>query len=280
VNEAIFVGTILVATSVAVTAAVLQEMGAISSGVGTAILGAAVVDDILGMIVLAISKGAVGGSVDILNIIYLVAAAAIFIVGGIVIGTRFLCKAIDKTEQKCVMSGMRHTGFILALAVAFAYEGTDLGRGEEDLEPFVTQELLDDDVRLALPKDHPLAVQEVVDLSALASESWIAGCPRCRGHLLQMCAAQGFSPDVAFETEDYVAVLGLVAEGLGVALIPDLILRTAHHSDVVTRAIRPASRRQIHAVTTPDLKRVPAVQATIDALVEAAKTPPRVLAST
>lgn len=64
------------------------------------------------------------------------------------------------------------------------------------------------------------------------------------------------------------------------ALIPDLILRTAHHSDVVTRAIRPASRRQIHAVTTPDLKRVPAVQATIDALVEAAKTPPRVLAST
>ena len=46
------------------------------------------------------------------------------------------------------------------LAVAFAYEGTDLGRGEEDLEPFVTQELLDDDVRLALPKDHPLAAQE------------------------------------------------------------------------------------------------------------------------
>ena len=166
------------------------------------------------------------------------------------------------------------------LAVAFAYEGTDLGRGEEDLEPFVTQELLDDDVRLALPKNHPLAAQEVVDLSALASESWIAGCPRCRGHLLQMCAAEGFSPDVAFETEDYVAVLGLVAEGLGVALIPDLILRTAHHSDVVTRAIRPASRRQVHAVTTPDLKRVPAVQATIDALVEAAKTPPRVLAST
>ena len=166
------------------------------------------------------------------------------------------------------------------LAVAFAYEGTDLGRGEEDLEPFVTQELLDDDVRLALPKNHPLAAQEVVDLSALASENWIAGCPRCRGHLLQMCAAQGFSPDVAFETEDYVAVLGLVAEGLGVALIPDLILRTAHHSDVVTRASRPASRRQVHAVTTPDLKRVPAVQATIDALVEAAKTPPRVLAST
>jgi len=166
------------------------------------------------------------------------------------------------------------------LAVAFAYEGTDLGRGEEDLDLFVTQKLLDDEVRLALPKDHPLADRDVVDLADLSSEPWIAGCPRCRGHLLQMCSAEGFSPDVAFETEDYVAVLGLVAEGLGVALIPDLILRTAHHSDVVTLPIRPASRRQVHVVTTPDLQRVPAVQATIDALVEAAKAQPRVLAST
>jgi DNA-binding transcriptional LysR family regulator len=166
------------------------------------------------------------------------------------------------------------------LAVAFAYEGTDLGRGEEDLDIFVTQKLLDDEVRLALPRSHPLADSEVVELAALSNENWIAGCPRCRGHLLQLCANEGFSPNVGFETEDYVAVLGLVAEGLGVALIPDLILRTAHHHDVVTLPMHPASRRQVQVVTTADLQRVPAVQATIDALVEAAKTPPRVLAST
>ncbi len=165
------------------------------------------------------------------------------------------------------------------LAVAFAYEGTDLGRGEEDLDMFVTQQLLDDEVRLAVPTSHRLAKQKVARLADLAEENWIAGCPRCRGHLLQLCARAGFSPNVGFETEDYVAVQGLVAEGLGVALIPDLILRTAHHTDVVTLPIEPASRRQIHVVTTPDLKRVPAVQATIDALVEAAKTPPRVLVS-
>lgn len=165
------------------------------------------------------------------------------------------------------------------LAVAFAYEGTDLGRGEEDLDMFVTQQLLDDEVRLAVPTSHRLAQEKVARLADLAEENWIAGCPRCRGHLLQLCARAGFSPDVGFETEDYVAVQGLVAEGLGVALIPDLILRTAHHTDVVTLPIEPASRRQIHVVTTPDLKRVPAVQATIDALVEAAKTPPRVLVS-
>jgi DNA-binding transcriptional LysR family regulator len=148
------------------------------------------------------------------------------------------------------------------------------------MDLFVTHKLLDDEVRLALPRDHPLATQDMVDLSALAQENWIAGCPRCRGHLLQMCANAGFSPHVGFETEDYVAVLGLVAEGLGVALIPDLILRTAHHHDVVTLPINPASRRSISVVTTADLQRVPAVQATIEALVEAAKAKPRVLAST
>jgi len=166
------------------------------------------------------------------------------------------------------------------LAVAFAYEGDDLSRGEEDMDLFVTHRLLDDEVRLALPREHPLADADMVELSSLAQENWIAGCPRCRGHLLQMCATAGFSPQVGFETEDYVAVLGLVAEGLGVALIPDLILRTAHHRDVVTLPMKPASRRTISVVTTADLQRVPAVQATIDALVEAAKTTPRVLAST
>jgi Kef-type K+ transport system membrane component KefB len=120
-RESIFVGTILVATSVAVTASVLQEMGAISSSVGTAILGAAVVDDVLGMIVLAISKGAVSGSIDLGNILYLIAAATAFIVLGIFIGTRYICKAVDRTECRCKDAGIRHTGFILAMAVAFAY---------------------------------------------------------------------------------------------------------------------------------------------------------------
>jgi len=164
------------------------------------------------------------------------------------------------------------------LAVAFAYEGTDLGRGEEDLDMFVTRKLLDDEVRLALPKDHPMATEKVADLSKLSEESWIAGCPRCRGHLLSLCNRAGFVPNVSFETEDYVAVLGLVAEGLGVALIPDLILRTAHHRDVVTLPIKPASRRAVHVVTTSDLQRVPAVKATLDALCESANAPVRVLA--
>ncbi|KRE61591.1 LysR family transcriptional regulator [Nostocoides sp. Soil756] len=161
------------------------------------------------------------------------------------------------------------------LAVAFAYEGTDLARGEEDLDAFVITPLLDDEVRLAVPRHHRVANQETVHLADLRDEPWIAGCPRCRGHLLQLADAAGFRPDVAYETEDYVAVMGLVAEGLGVALIPDLILRTVHHDDVVALPIEPASRRTITAMTTPDLRRVPAVGAALDALIESAGSQPR-----
>ncbi|HHU09329.1 MAG TPA: LysR family transcriptional regulator [Intrasporangiaceae bacterium] len=157
------------------------------------------------------------------------------------------------------------------LAVAFSYEGMDPNDLQADLESLSVTKLLDDEVRLAVPTGHPMAQRETVDLTELASEPWIAGCPKCRGHLVHLAREAGFVPDVAFETEDYVAVQGLVAEGLGVALIPDLILSSAHHPSVVALPMQPASRREIYAVTTPDLARVPAVQATIEALVEAAE---------
>lgn len=160
------------------------------------------------------------------------------------------------------------------LAVAFVYEGTDLGRGEEDLDAFVTTPLLDDEVLLAVPHDHDLATSKATkaDMATLKDETWIAGCPRCRGHLLQLASTAGYVPDIAYETEDYVAVMGLIAEGLGVAVIPDLILKTVHHEDVVALPMTPASRRHIVAVTTPDLQRVPAVKATLDALVQSAQS--------
>jgi DNA-binding transcriptional LysR family regulator len=157
------------------------------------------------------------------------------------------------------------------LAVAFAYNGTDIGRGE-DLDSFVIRPLLEEDVRIALPKDHPFAENEVVDLRRTADEVWIAGCPRCRGHLVSLARQAGFTPNVAFETEDYVAVLGLVRAGLGVALVPDMIIEAANEDAVATPRLRQPSRRQIHAVTTEDMLRVPAVAATIEALEEIAHT--------
>ena len=160
--------------------------------------------------------------------------------------------------------------------MAFAYEGMELGELSEDFGAMVTRKLLDDEVRLALPVDHPRAGDAVAHLKDFETEDWIAGCPRCRGHLLSLAKHSGFAPHVAFETEDYVAVLGLVSEGLGVALVPDLILRAAAPHGIVALPLEPRSRRQIHVVTTPDLERVPAVRATLDALVESAGALPPV----
>lgn len=152
------------------------------------------------------------------------------------------------------------------LAVAFSYEGTDPGRGEDDLAGLEVIDVLTDPVMLVLPRRHPLAERTEVDIADLAGDRWIAGCARCRGHLLSLAHDAGFAPDVTFETEDYVAVLGLVAAGLGVALAPQLILRSVSHPDVAVRPVSPPSRRVVQIVTTPDLLRVPTVAVTIEAL--------------
>jgi DNA-binding transcriptional LysR family regulator len=157
------------------------------------------------------------------------------------------------------------------LAVAFTYDGTDAGRGEDDLDGLEVIDLLDDPVTVALPADHRLAGQDVVPLADLAGEQWIAGCPRCRGHLLELADQAGFAPEVAFETEDYVAVLGLVAAGLGVALLPRMVLASVSHPDVRALPLEPRSSRAVQVVTTSDLLRVPAVRATMDALCASAR---------
>jgi DNA-binding transcriptional LysR family regulator len=93
------------------------------------------------------------------------------------------------------------------------------------------------------------AVTEVwpADLARFSSQRWIAGCDRCREHLLRQCAAAGFTPKIAFTTDDFVAVQALVAAGLGVALLPALALRAARNPGV--RAVRlRGTRRCVVAV--------------------------------
>jgi molybdate transport repressor ModE-like protein len=157
------------------------------------------------------------------------------------------------------------------LAIAFTYPGTDLGRGQDNLAGLITRHLLDDPPILALPATHPLTRQRTLHLQDLADQTWIAGCPNCRGHLLQASQACGFTPDITHTTDDHLAVLELVAAGLGIALLPGLIQATAHHHPGITvRTATGSTPRAIHAITTPDLLRVPAVTTTLKALHDAA----------
>ncbi len=120
--QSIFVGTALVATSVAITGGVLREMGIISSSMAKTILGAAVVDDVLGMIVLAISIGVgTGSGIDFSDVALISIAAILFVVGGTFVGSRIIVKIIGMTERKGLKHGIPESGFILALSFAFLY---------------------------------------------------------------------------------------------------------------------------------------------------------------
>ncbi|UWP85962.1 LysR family transcriptional regulator [Dactylosporangium fulvum] len=84
------------------------------------------------------------------------------------------------------------------------------------------------------------------DLASFARARWIAGCERCRQSLVERCTAAGFTPQIAFTTDDYVAVQSLVAAGLGVTILPDLALR-AHHSAAVRAVPLPGGARHVSA---------------------------------
>jgi DNA-binding transcriptional LysR family regulator len=106
-------------------------------------------------------------------------------------------------------------------------------------------------------------------LSRYARHRWIAGCDRCRAHLLRQCALAGFSPKIAFTTDDYVAVQALVAADLGVSTLPALCLRAARHPGVKAVPLL-RTRRYVFAVRYGDPPDPPAVQLLIDALRTAA----------
>jgi DNA-binding transcriptional LysR family regulator len=114
------------------------------------------------------------------------------------------------------------------------------------------------------------------DLSKYARHRWIAGCDRCRANLLRQCALAGFTPKIAFITDDYVAVQALVAADLGVSTLPALCLRAARHPGVKTVPLAGA-RRHVFAVRYGDPPDPPAVTLLMDVLRAAAESAPGAL---
>jgi DNA-binding transcriptional LysR family regulator len=81
-----------------------------------------------------------------------------------------------------------------------------------------------------------------------ARQRWIAGCERCRAHLLRACDRAGFTPDIGITTDDYVAVQSFVAAGLGVAALPALALAAHRHPGIRATLLSGDARRVFAAV--------------------------------
>lgn len=112
--------------------------------------------------------------------------------------------------------------------------------------------LYDDPLLLALPRRHPLAREEIVDLLDLRDDEWIAGAgpeTPCSLILVAACQAVGYEPRIAFSSGNYQVVERLVAAGVGIALIPELAL-LGPHPEVVTRRLAPATPYRRVAVAT------------------------------
>ncbi|MEV6316674.1 LysR family transcriptional regulator [Streptomyces sp. NPDC051776] len=156
------------------------------------------------------------------------------------------------------------------IALAFTYPGLRAEVPEELAEI----PLMEDMLTVLLPTGHPLARRRSVHLRDLRDERWIAGCPRCSANFLHACAEEGFVPDVAFTTDDNLVVQSLVAAGVGIAVMPALVLSFLCHEKVTGRAVEPHTRRQVSGYVLREHLRIPATALVLDELkaVAAART--------
>jgi len=122
--------------------------------------------------------------------------------------------------------------------------------------------LLDDPTYLLSPHEND-------SLTAHREARWVAGCERCRGQLLDLCARAGFAPHIAYSTDDMVAMQAMVSAGMAVTTIPGLALR-AHRADGIHATEIPGSTRQVYAATYGEPPDPPATTALLDALRRAA----------
>jgi Kef-type K+ transport system membrane component KefB len=114
--EAVFVGAALVATSVGITAQVLAAKGLLDERASKVILAAAVIDDVLGLLVLAVVSGMAGGSLNVPGLITTGIMATGFTLLIAVYGSRMLQRVVPRVEKAL---SVQEGQFDLALVVLF-----------------------------------------------------------------------------------------------------------------------------------------------------------------
>jgi DNA-binding transcriptional LysR family regulator len=153
----------------------------------------------------------------------------------------------------------------LELALVYQFEFAPTLGGDLEQVP-----LVGDPLNIGLPPGHRLAGHDRVRLAELAGERWIQGVRH--GSTVEVlpraCRLAGFEPQVAFQTDDRIAVEGLVAAGVGVALIPQLTLPTVR-PDVAVRPLEASGLfREVRAALPPGAYRPPAAAAMLGILRE------------
>ena len=176
---------------------------------------------------------------------------------------------LTEAEPQTALHLLRGGQVDVALVFRYLRDGAPIAAAAEEEEGTRARLLLDEPVHLVSQAtgDQPPAAEP--GLAAYAGHRWIAGCESCRAHLLWQCELAGFTPVIAFTTDDVLVAQALAAAGLGVAMLPDLALRAARHPAVRAEPLAGA-RRQVLAFTYGEPPDPPAVGHLLDALTRAA----------
>jgi DNA-binding transcriptional LysR family regulator len=151
------------------------------------------------------------------------------------------------------------------LAVLFRREGSDASADVEE------RLLLEEAMYAVVPRAHPLAGGDEIDLFGLRDDAWVQGpSSTSPGLIRELCRAAGFEPQIAFESDDPLATRGIVAAGLAVSLIPSLTKDdTARDRQVRVLPLRDPSRRRVVAATMAGGRTTQATAEMVAALVRA-----------
>jgi DNA-binding transcriptional LysR family regulator len=156
-----------------------------------------------------------------------------------------------------------HPVSALAMLRAGEVDAAVVFRYEEDLPGEVRGVHLFDDPMFLI------SLREGDTLLDHRDSAWIAGCERCRQELLEVCGGAGFTPEIAFTSDDIIVQQALIATGLGVTTNPGLALRTHRREDVKVTEIE--RFRRIFLVTYGEPPDPPATAAFAAALHAAAR---------
>ena len=179
-----------------------------------------------------------------------------------------------------------HPGIELHLADAHPQVALDLLRaGQVDAALiFRYDDTTPDDIRAIHLFDDPMYVLSLEPGQTLRDHrdsAWIAGCEHCRREFIDACDKAGFTPHIAYTSDDVIVEQALVAAGMGVTTMPGLALRTHRAAGIEATVLRDF-RRRVYLATYGDPPDPPATTAFITALhhaVQQTEDPPDRLSS-
>lgn len=127
INAYMFIGAALAATSVGITGRVFRDLGMLGSNEARIVLGAAVIDDVLGLILLAVVSSLVAkGGVDAKTVALIILQSLAFLIGAVVFGRLLSPRVARALARVHAGEGMKFT-LVLALGLALAWLAHEIG---------------------------------------------------------------------------------------------------------------------------------------------------------